>query len=71
MKAKYGKYWENVDNINVLLFIALVLDPRYKFDCVEWVIRTNYDSESANMLVLKVKCALRSLFDHIHLVFLQ
>jgi len=26
MKAKYDKYWANVDNINVLLFIALVLD---------------------------------------------
>lgn len=30
MKLKYDKYWENVDNINILLFIALVLDPRHK-----------------------------------------
>ena len=43
MRAKYGKYWINVDNINVLLFIALVLDPRYELDYVEWMIRTNYD----------------------------
>jgi len=35
MKAKYDKYWANVHNINILLFIALVLDPRYKLDYVE------------------------------------
>ena len=50
MKAKYDKYWENVDNINVLLFITLVLDPVYKLDNVEWVIRTNYEGESANVV---------------------
>lgn len=64
MKAKYDKYWANVDNINVLLFIALVLDPRYKLDYIDWVIRTNYDDEGANMLFLKVKYTLRSLFDY-------
>jgi len=46
MKSKYDKYWANVDNINILLFIALVLDPRHKLDYVEWLIRTNYDEES-------------------------
>lgn len=28
MKAKYDKYWDNLDNMNVLLYVALVLDPR-------------------------------------------
>lgn len=64
MKAKYDRYWTNVDNTNVFLFIALVLNPRYNLDYVEWVIRTNYDDESANILFLKVKYALRSLFDY-------
>ena len=62
MKSKYDKYWANVDNINILLFIALVLDPRHKLDYVEWLIRTNYDEESANMLFLKIKVTLRSMF---------
>jgi len=31
MKFKYDKYWANIDNINILLFIALVLDLRRKF----------------------------------------
>ena len=63
MKFKYDKYWANVDNINILLFIALVLDPRHKLDYVEWLIRTNYDEECANMLFLKIKVTLRSMFE--------
>ena len=63
MKAKYDQYWAHVDNINILLFIALVLDPRHKLDYVEWLVRTNYDVESANMLFLKIKVTLRSMFD--------
>ena len=58
MKAKYDKYWTNIDNINVLLLITLVLDPRCQLDYVEWMIRTNYDSESSNILLLKVMCTL-------------
>ncbi|CAL1391826.1 unnamed protein product [Linum trigynum] len=34
MKAKHDKYWGNLDNINPLLFIAVVLDPRYKLEYV-------------------------------------
>ena len=62
MKSKYDKCWANIDNINILLFIALVLDPRYKLDYIDWLIRTNYDEESANMLFLKIKVTLRSMF---------
>uniref|UniRef100_A0A803KUP1 BED-type domain-containing protein n=1 Tax=Chenopodium quinoa TaxID=63459 RepID=A0A803KUP1_CHEQI len=30
MKKKHDKYWENVDNVNLLLYIAVILDPRRK-----------------------------------------
>ena len=63
MKTKYDKYWANVENINILLFIALVLDPRHKLDYVEWLVRTNYNVESANMLFPNIKVTLRSMFD--------
>ena len=29
MKKKYDKYWGSMDNINLMLFVAVVLDPRY------------------------------------------
>ncbi|KAL2904415.1 Zinc finger BED domain-containing protein RICESLEEPER 2 [Bienertia sinuspersici] len=30
MKFKFDKYWSNVSNINILMFITLILDPRNK-----------------------------------------
>ncbi|KAH9681179.1 BED-type domain-containing protein [Citrus sinensis] len=32
MKTKFDKYWGSVENMNKLLIIAVVLDPRYKLD---------------------------------------
>ncbi|KAL0416245.1 UNVERIFIED_CONTAM: hypothetical protein Slati_3456400 [Sesamum latifolium] len=28
MKDKFNKYWENIDNMNWFLFVAILLDPR-------------------------------------------
>ena len=30
MKLKYDKYWGSVDRINLMLFVAVVVDPRNK-----------------------------------------
>ena len=30
MKLKSNKYWGSVDRINLMLFVAVVVDPRYK-----------------------------------------
>ena len=30
MKENFEKYWENLDNMNLLLYVTLILDPRYK-----------------------------------------
>ena len=30
MKDKYDKYWSKVNNVNVLMFITLLLDPKLK-----------------------------------------
>ena len=50
MKLKCDKYWSNVNNINVLLFIVVVFDPRYKMKYVEWLVRSSYDSENVALL---------------------
>ncbi|KAK6926078.1 hAT-like transposase, RNase-H fold [Dillenia turbinata] len=34
MKRKHDKYWSNIDKINSFLFIAVVLDPRFKLNYV-------------------------------------
>ena len=36
MKLKYDKYWGSVDRINPMLFVAVVVDPRYKLKYVRF-----------------------------------
>ncbi|KAL2903674.1 putative AC transposase, partial [Bienertia sinuspersici] len=43
MKAKYEKYYGNVENINVLVFGAVILNPRHKMTYVEWLAKDNYE----------------------------
>ena len=30
MKAKYDKYWGTIEKINPILFVVVLLDPRFK-----------------------------------------
>ncbi|KAL5577836.1 hypothetical protein UlMin_019535 [Ulmus minor] len=32
MQAKYDKYWGKIEKMNMLMFVATVLDPRFKLD---------------------------------------
>ena len=63
MKLKRDKYWANVNNINVLLFIVVVLNLRYKMKYVEWLVRSSYDSKNAALLSSKIRVALCDLVD--------
>ncbi|KAL4284773.1 hypothetical protein GQ457_16G007020 [Hibiscus cannabinus] len=63
MMLKYDKYYGNVDNINVLVFVAVILDPRHKLNYVDWIVRDSYDEVKATLLCLKIKVVLQSLFD--------
>ena len=55
MMMKYDKYYENIDNINNLVFVAVVLDPRHKWNYVDWIVRASYDVTKAILLSLKIK----------------
>jgi hypothetical protein len=42
MKMKYDKYWETVERVNLLLYVAFVLNPRSKLKgLVFWLRRCN------------------------------
>ncbi|KAK8562305.1 hypothetical protein V6N12_010389 [Hibiscus sabdariffa] len=62
MKLKFDKYWAKVNNLNVLMFISLVLDPRHKLRYVEWIICRSYDPTNALVLCQQVKDVLKFLF---------
>jgi hypothetical protein len=33
---KYNKYWRDLDRVNLMLFVAVVLDPRTKLDSLDY-----------------------------------
>ena len=47
MRSKYKKYFDEIDDINQLLLVALVLDPRYKLKYFFFVLENmlGYDTE--------------------------
>ncbi|XP_025652096.1 zinc finger BED domain-containing protein RICESLEEPER 1-like [Arachis hypogaea] len=62
MKAKYDKYWGPVDKFNPLILVAVVLDPRYKFDYLSWCLDDVYDKEVATSMTSFVKFILETLY---------
>lgn len=36
MKMMYNKYWEDLDKVNLMLFVVVVLDPRTKLDSSDY-----------------------------------
>nr|POE71034.1 zinc finger bed domain-containing protein ricesleeper 1 [Quercus suber] len=64
MKLKYDKYWGSVDRINLMLFVAVVVDPRYKLKYVRFWFKQWYDKEKADELGLRVREVLNRLYNH-------
>ncbi|WVZ09209.1 hypothetical protein V8G54_013739 [Vigna mungo] len=63
MKGKYEKYWGNPNGINILLLIAVVLDPRSKLDFVNYFIDYLFESSKANELKAKLLSSLKTLYE--------
>ncbi|KAF7817627.1 zinc finger BED domain-containing protein RICESLEEPER 2-like [Senna tora] len=59
MKVKFDKYW---DSYSMVLSLAIILDPRYKLQLVEYCFRKIYGSNSANK-VLEIRNKLYLLYN--------
>jgi hypothetical protein len=64
IKFKYDKYWEDFEKINPLLFIAYVLDPRYKLEVLEFWFLSNIGEAKTYQIVSKLKAILEQLYSH-------
>ena len=64
MKSKYDKYWGDPDNINPMLFLAVVLDPRFKLKYLKFCFESLYDTQTVAKLVVKVEQILHRLYNH-------
>ncbi|XP_042400934.1 zinc finger BED domain-containing protein RICESLEEPER 2-like [Zingiber officinale] len=63
MKAKFDKYWGAPEKMNKMIFIACVLDPRFKFDYVAFVLLRMYRQEKGEKIRDEVKLYMTTLFE--------
>jgi hypothetical protein len=66
MKEKYKKYWgdiENNKNINFLMYVAFVLDPRSKIRVLMYWLTKCYGTKRAEDIVKIVKSIIKCLMD--------
>ncbi|KAK9271529.1 hypothetical protein L1049_002893 [Liquidambar formosana] len=62
MKKKFEKYWGNFDNSNMLLYVAVVLDPQFKLGYVIFLVELLFESDKAKELISKVRDALSRIY---------
>ena len=63
MQRKFEKYWANVDNLNIMMFIAFVLDPKYKMEYLKYLFGMIYDAATATKIYKKVDDTLQRLLN--------
>ncbi|XP_047260023.1 zinc finger BED domain-containing protein RICESLEEPER 2 [Capsicum annuum] len=64
MKMKFDKYWGDFSDMNMLFFVAFVLDPRYKMKYVEFLFKKYYNPVERCKKCEKVQDTLTSLYAH-------
>lgn len=63
MKEKHDKYWGNVEKMNMLLYVACVLDPQYKYAYVDFNFKKMYSNDQASILSEKLRKTMTELFN--------
>ena len=58
-KNIYDKYWENIDNINLTFFVAVVLNPMYRLKYVKFWFREWYEKDKGDAMSSKVRDAVK------------
>ncbi|CAN1783011.1 Putative AC transposase [Linum perenne] len=64
MKLKNDKYWGNMENMNYLLFIAVVHDHRYKLQYVKLGLELVYEKQKVQEFLTRVNVSLDALFNY-------
>ncbi|XP_077243150.1 zinc finger BED domain-containing protein RICESLEEPER 2-like isoform X2 [Tasmannia lanceolata] len=64
MKEKYDKYWGNIDRVNIMLLVAVVLDPRYKLKYLEFCYSKIHPTDNVMRLIERVILAFDRLLKH-------
>jgi len=64
MMMKYNKYWGDLDRVNLLMFVAVILDPRTKLGALEFWFKDVLSVEQCTNMMKKLRHHLQKLYDH-------
>ncbi|KAL5544003.1 hypothetical protein UlMin_007787 [Ulmus minor] len=64
MNMKFDKYWGNIEKMNMLLYIATILDPRYKIKLLKLGFIYLYDEETSEKMLKHVEDTLNKLYNY-------
>ncbi|WOG81885.1 hypothetical protein DCAR_0101041 [Daucus carota subsp. sativus] len=62
MKEKYDKYWGDVNKMNKLIYVVVVVEPRYKLEFLEFALVEEYENEIGWKLANDKKLVVKELF---------
>ncbi|KAL0295964.1 UNVERIFIED_CONTAM: putative AC transposase [Sesamum radiatum] len=63
MNAKFDKYWGNIEKMNIMLYVAVILDPRHKFFYLRYVFKNVHGPEIGEKMGDLAKSALYDVFE--------
>ncbi|BFG32438.1 hypothetical protein CerSpe_187120 [Prunus speciosa] len=64
MKKKFDKYWGNIQEVNQVLIVVVVLDPRYKMDYIQYSFdELESDDSKVTMMVEGMKDLLIKMYE--------
>jgi hypothetical protein len=63
MMTKYNKYWEDLDRVNLLMFVVVLLDPRTKLRSLEFGFKDVLSVELYTNMTKKLRLHFQKLYD--------
>ncbi|KAK4394389.1 putative AC transposase [Sesamum angolense] len=64
MKEKYDKYWGSIEKMNMILYYAVILDPRHKLEFIEFTFDKLYGgNRKSDVMKEQVRDGLYELFN--------
>ncbi|KAL0406588.1 UNVERIFIED_CONTAM: Zinc finger BED domain-containing protein RICESLEEPER 4 [Sesamum latifolium] len=63
MKANFDKYWENIEKMNMILYVVVMLDPRHKYSYLRCVFKNMHGPEIGEKMGDLAKSSLYDVFE--------
>ena len=68
MRVKFDKYWGDLTRLNILLYVATILDPRLKISGMLYGLRLAYDQAWTDLIGEMARDTLHRFYDEFNII---